>query len=143
MIDVYQAATQMTDESGQTLPVHRQHAARQRLGALGYYGAFGANMHTDSDTEPEDDAALASAQAHTNNSLDPNSPSSVPIVSARQMLTWLDGRNASTFGNVAYSARRAELHGDRRGGGDRTDRDGPDGVGGRLAEPRSRSTAAR
>ena len=28
----------------------------------------------------------------------------VPIVSARQMLTWLDGRDASTFTNVAYSA---------------------------------------
>ena len=30
MIDVYQAATQMTDESDQTLPVHDQYAARQR-----------------------------------------------------------------------------------------------------------------
>ena len=30
MIDVYQAATQMTDESAQTLPAHDRHAARQR-----------------------------------------------------------------------------------------------------------------
>ena len=30
MIDVYQATTQMTDESGQTLPVHDRHAARPR-----------------------------------------------------------------------------------------------------------------
>ncbi len=36
MIDVYQAATQMTDESGQTYPVHDRHPARQRdrLGRL-------------------------------------------------------------------------------------------------------------
>ena len=32
-IDVYQAATQMTDESGQTLPGHDRHAARQRARA--------------------------------------------------------------------------------------------------------------
>ena len=30
MIDVYQATTQMTDESGQTYPVQRRHAARPR-----------------------------------------------------------------------------------------------------------------
>ena len=47
MIDVYQAATQMTDESGQTYPAARQHAARQRDRTSGYYGAFTANMHTD------------------------------------------------------------------------------------------------
>ena len=35
LIDVYQAATQMTDESGQTLPVHHRHAARQRARAAG------------------------------------------------------------------------------------------------------------
>ena len=35
LIDVYQAATQMTDESGQTLPVHDQHAARPRARARG------------------------------------------------------------------------------------------------------------
>ena len=47
MIDVYQAATQMTDESGQTFPKQHRHAARQRDRTVGYYGAFTANMHTD------------------------------------------------------------------------------------------------
>ena len=104
-MNVYQAPTEMTDESGQTYPFTVNTLLDNADGAQGYYGAFGTNFHTDGDTEPEDDAALASAQAHTNNSLDPNSPSSVPIVSARQMLTWLDGRNASTFANLAYSSR--------------------------------------
>ena len=103
MINVYQAPTEMTDESGQTYPFTVNTLLDNADGALGYYGAFGTNFHTDSDTEPEDDAALASAQAHTSNSLDPSSPSSVPIVSARQMVTWLDGRNTSTFANLAYS----------------------------------------
>ena len=105
MVNVYQAPTEMTDESGQTYPFTVNTLLNNADGAQGYYGAFGTNFHTDSDTGPEDDAALASAQSHTNNSLDPSSPSSVPIVSARQMLTWLDGRNASTFANVAYSAQ--------------------------------------
>ena len=35
MIDVYQATTQMTDESGQTYPVHDRHAARQRARPAG------------------------------------------------------------------------------------------------------------
>ena len=27
----------------------------------------------------------------------------MPIVSAKQMLTWLDGRNASSFGAIAFN----------------------------------------
>ena len=105
MVERLPGADEMTDESGQTYPFTVDTLLNNADGAQGYYGAFGTNFHTDSDTGPEDDAALASAQSHTNNSLDPSSPSSVPIVSARQMLTWLDGRNASTFANVAYSAQ--------------------------------------
>ena len=91
--DVYQAATQMTDESGQSYPSTLNTLLDNALGAQGYYGAFTANMHTDSDTTVENDQAMASAAARN-----------VPIVSARQMLNWLDGRNASTFTNVSYSA---------------------------------------
>ena len=47
MIDVYQAATQMTDESGQTYPFTIDTLLDRALGAEGYYGAFTANMHTD------------------------------------------------------------------------------------------------
>jgi N,N-dimethylformamidase beta subunit-like, C-terminal/Putative metal-binding motif/Bacterial Ig domain len=92
LIDVYQAATQMTDESGQTYPATANALLDNAIGALGYYGAFTANMHTDSASSAGSDAIIASAQAR-----------SVPVVSARQMLDWLDGRNGSSFGSIAFS----------------------------------------
>ena len=48
MIDVYQAATQMTDESEQTYPFTIDSLLDKALGPEGYYGVFTANMHTDS-----------------------------------------------------------------------------------------------
>ena len=92
LIDVYQAATQMTDESGQTYPFTIDTLLDNALGTPGYYGVFTANMHTDSASHAGSDAIVASAQAR-----------GVPIVSARQMLAWLDGRNGSTFGALAWS----------------------------------------
>ncbi|MDQ1382985.1 MAG: hypothetical protein QOG65_364, partial [Actinomycetota bacterium] len=92
LIDVYQAATQMTDESGQSYPLTIDTLLDNALGSSGYYGVFTANMHTDSATSSGADAIIASAQARH-----------VPIVSARQMLDWLDGRNASSFTSVAWS----------------------------------------
>ncbi|MGC1850804.1 MAG: N,N-dimethylformamidase beta subunit family domain-containing protein, partial [Solirubrobacterales bacterium] len=92
LIDVYQAATQMTDESAQTYPFNADKLLDNALGAKGFYGAFVANMHTDKVVLPESDAIIASAQAR-----------GVPIVSARQMLTWLDGRNQSSFGSIGWS----------------------------------------
>src|SRR4029077_8655704 len=62
------------------------------LGPLGYYGAFTANIHTDS-AQPAQWAAIVSAAQSRG----------VPLVSARQMLTWIDGRNASSFGNVSFA----------------------------------------
>ena len=47
LIDVYQAATQMTDESGQTYPCTIDTLLDNALGPEGYYGVFTANMHTD------------------------------------------------------------------------------------------------
>ena len=80
MIDIYQAATQMTDESGQSYPFTPDTLLDNALGSLGYYGAFTANMHTDTATTQQSDALLASAQSH-----------GVPIVSGKQM-THLDRR---------------------------------------------------
>jgi hypothetical protein len=91
-IDVYQATTQLTDESGQNLAVHIDTLLDNALGTAGYYGVVTANMHTDSASHAGSDAILASAQTR-----------GVPIVSAQQMLTWLDGRNGSSFGNLAWS----------------------------------------
>jgi hypothetical protein len=91
-IDVYQAATEMTDESGQTFPFNIDTLLDNALGTPGYYGVMTANMHTDSASHAGSDAIVASAQAR-----------GVPIVTARQMLTWLDGRNGSSFGSIAWS----------------------------------------
>src|SRR5436190_2078868 len=90
MIDVYQAATQLTDESNQTIPVHIDALLNKALGPEGYYGAFTANMHTDSSNHDGANAIVASAASH-----------GVPVVSAKQMLTWLDGRNGSSFGSIS------------------------------------------
>lgn len=92
LIDVYQAATQMTDESDQMYPFTVDTLLDRATGPLGYYGAFTANMHTDSASSAGADAIVASALAH-----------GVPVVSARQMLTWLDGRNGSSFGSVSWN----------------------------------------
>jgi hypothetical protein len=62
------------------------------LGAEGYYGVFTANMHTDNVASAESDAIVSSAAAR-----------GVPIVSSKQMLTWLDGRNRSSFSAVSWS----------------------------------------
>ena len=47
LIDVYQAATQMTDESGIDYAAHIAALLDGALGSQGYYGVFTANMHTD------------------------------------------------------------------------------------------------
>lgn len=48
MIDVYQATSQMTDESDQVYPFTVDTLLDNALGAKGFYGASSANMHTDS-----------------------------------------------------------------------------------------------
>ncbi len=95
MIDVYQAATQMTDESGQTYPFNIDSLLNKALGPEGYYGVFTANMHTDSASSSGSDAIVASALSH-----------GIPVVSARQMLDWLDGRNQSSFDGVSWSGSK-------------------------------------
>jgi len=94
IIDVYQATTQMTDESGQTYPATVETLLDNALGSAGFYGAFTVNVHTDGGAanvaESVVDAALARA---------------VPIVSARQMLTWLDARNGSSFDGLTWDGR--------------------------------------
>ena len=63
IIDVYQAATQMTDESGQSYPFTVDTLLDRALGAEGYYGAYMVNAHTDFVASPESDAVVNSAQA--------------------------------------------------------------------------------
>jgi hypothetical protein len=95
LIDVYQATTQMNDEANQTYPSTVNALLDNAVGPQGYYGVFTANMHTDfnpSDGSIGSDAIVASAQAR-----------GVPVVSARQMLTWLDGRNGSSFQSLTWT----------------------------------------
>jgi hypothetical protein len=91
-IDVYQAATQMTDESGQSFPWNPDTLLDNALGSKGYYGVFTANMHTDAVDSWQGDTIVASARSR-----------GVPVISAKQLLTWLDGRNGSTFRDIAWT----------------------------------------
>jgi Domain of unknown function (DUF4082)/Bacterial Ig-like domain/Bacterial Ig domain len=92
LIDVYQAQTQMTDESGQTYPFTIDALLDRAVGVEGYYGVYTVNAHTDLAVIPESTTVIASAKAR-----------GVPVVSSRQMLTWLDGRNSSSFGSLTWN----------------------------------------
>ncbi|MCH4822772.1 Ig-like domain-containing protein, partial [Gramella lutea] len=91
IIDTYQLATQMTDESGQNFPFTINRLLDNALGSKGYYGFFCANMHTDENFSQESDAVVASAISRD-----------VPVISAKQLLTWLDARNGSSFENMFW-----------------------------------------
>jgi hypothetical protein len=92
LIDVFQAVTQMTDESGQSYPFTVDTLLDRAIGASEYYGAYTVNAHTDVASSPVAEAVVNSALAR-----------GVPVVSARQMLTWLDGKHASSFGNFTWN----------------------------------------
>jgi hypothetical protein len=90
-IDVYQAHTHMTDEGGQAYPTTVDALLDGALGPQGYYGIFTANMHTDSPNSSGSDAIVSSALGR-----------GVPVVSAKQMLDWVDGRDRSSFRDFAW-----------------------------------------
>ncbi|MFN3408680.1 MAG: DUF4082 domain-containing protein [Limisphaerales bacterium] len=92
IIDCFQAATQLTDESGQSYPATINTLLDRALGSEGYYGAYVANMHTDFNPLPESDAIVNSALTR-----------GVPVISARQMLTWLDARQAVSLTNQVWT----------------------------------------
>jgi hypothetical protein len=105
LLDVYQAVTQMTDESGIDYGKHIRALLDGALGPEGFYGVFTANMHTDTPTHPGADAIVAEAAAR-----------GVPVISAAQLLEWLDGRNGSAFRNVSYAGGRLTFTLDRAPG---------------------------
>jgi hypothetical protein len=92
IIDVYQAATQMTDESKQEYPFTVDTLLSNALGDAEYYGVFTANMHNDDPDSRGANGIINSARS-----------SHIPIITAAQMLKWLDGRNASSFQNLTWS----------------------------------------
>lgn len=83
----------MTDESSQTYPKTVDKLLDNALGANGYYGFFVANVHNDQLNAPALADIINSAQAH-----------GVPIISAAQLLTFLDGRNDSSFNSLAWTS---------------------------------------
>jgi hypothetical protein len=95
LIDVYQAATQLTDESEQTIPSEIVTLLDNALGSKGYYAVVTANMHTDLANHVGANAIIAAAQDR-----------GIPVVSSRQMLTWVDGRDASSFQGLSFSGGR-------------------------------------
>ncbi len=92
IIDNYQLVTQMTDESGIDMSNFCNQLLDKAIGAEGYYGVFCANMHTDIADHAGSNVIIASAQARE-----------IPVISAKQLLTWLDGRNNSFFSNINWS----------------------------------------
>ncbi len=97
LIDVYQVTTQMPDEADLTFPGFINTLLDNATGPLGYYGVFAANMHTDLFT-PDNRGELGST-AIINSAI----ARGIPVISAKQLLTWLDGRNASNFANMVWN----------------------------------------
>jgi hypothetical protein len=93
LLDIYQVATQMTDESEQTYPFTAEVLLDRALGTEGYFGVFTANMHMDQSPHPGSDAIVEAALAR-----------GVPVISGRQLLRWLDGRNGSHCASLAFDA---------------------------------------
>jgi hypothetical protein len=90
MIDVYQGVSQLVNENGIDYAVDINTLLDNAIGSQGYYGMFGT--HDDYRDVTYSDVTIASAKARN-----------IPIISAKQALTWLDGRNNSSFGNMSWS----------------------------------------
>jgi large repetitive protein len=98
IIDTYQAPTQITDESGQDIAFNINTLLSNAINK-GYYGAFVMNMHTDFGIHPGSDAITTAAASM-----------GIPVVSAKQMLTWLDSRNNTAFSNMTWDGTRLSFH---------------------------------
>jgi hypothetical protein len=92
-IGVYQAHTHMNDEASQAYPATANALLDRAIGPEGYYGFFTVNMHTDQASSPGSDAIVASAKAR-----------GVPVITAKQLLDWVEGREASRFRNFSWSS---------------------------------------
>ncbi len=93
IIDIYQAPTQMPDETNQTQPLTVNALLDKALGPEGFYGTFVTNMHTDYAAHAASQAIIGVAQNR-----------GVPVISSKQLLTWLDARNASSFGGLTWTS---------------------------------------
>ena len=90
----YQAATQITDESGQSFPYTPDTLLDWAVGPKGYAGFVVANIHTDlalGVLQVISDTVVASAQQR-----------GVPVISARQMLQWVEARERTQFTDYTW-----------------------------------------
>jgi chitodextrinase len=94
-INTWQAHTHLNDEAGQVYTTHINYLLDNAIGANGYYGLFTMNMHTDNAVHPGSDAIVASAQAR-----------GVPVITAKQALEWVDGRDASTLSSFTWNSNQ-------------------------------------
>ena len=90
IIDCYQSPSVITDESQMDIPFHVQTLLDNAVN-LGYYGVFSVNMHTDTAYHIGSNQIIAAARQRR-----------LPVVSAKQMLNWLDNRNGTRFGPMKW-----------------------------------------
>ncbi|MGI0524054.1 Ig-like domain-containing protein [Rhizobium giardinii] len=88
MIDVYQAASHLVNESGMSFPSAIETQLDRALGPQGYYGAFGTHYDFSDDFDRQ---LTTAARAR-----------GVPLISVRQLLDWTDSRNNSGFAHIAW-----------------------------------------
>ena len=93
LIDVYQTVTQMTDESDQVYPFTPDTLLDRATGSDEQYGAYTINAHTDVGIIDQSTTTVASALTR-----------GVAVISARQLLTWLDGRGNSAFSSMSFTS---------------------------------------
>jgi chitodextrinase len=91
IIDVFQEATNLVNENGAAYPAAINAMIDKALGPEGYYGAFGTHYDF---SDNFSDLMLQAVQSYNGQ---------VQMISADQLLTWTDGRNASSFKNLAWS----------------------------------------
>ena len=88
-IDIYQGVSQLVNENGINYDSDVTALLTNATGSKGYYGFFGT--HDDyRDTTFSDSIVNASQNFN------------VPVITALQALTWLDGRNSSSFTNFSW-----------------------------------------
>jgi hypothetical protein len=96
ILDVYQQNTNVDDEATTDFAGSMAALLDKALGPEGYYGAFGTNIHLDNPaptTGYEQIVPLAQSRG-------------VPLISYKQMLDWVEGRNASTIRGLSWSGGR-------------------------------------
>ena len=102
VIDVFQAATQLTDEnSAAQWSQWLNTLLGNATGPQGYYGAFTVNAHADTPLLPADfvpQQIIAAARQYN-----------VPIITADELLNFEDGRDGSYFSNLSWNASASTM----------------------------------